>query len=244
MGREWICIVIPTIDSLNKLFYIHWQDNNKTIEMDQKNLLRLRNSIISGDAIESQWYDKLMEVIKLFYTDIGCVHEYLQKYSSFWAKEVGVNIEHDEDATQINCQACPNCNEEYKQYRKPVKKLGMSNFLHHTFLESNTNALTMRDTVNALRDYTDVGKVVYGRSTSKPWKIVYLETTIMQMVASKILVVERLDDENAASNEESSSSSSFKILLKLGYSIGANGLKVASYLVDANWIGIDLLNEL
>ena len=92
--------------------------------------------------------------------------------------------------------ACPHCLNIRKQYIMKVRKDGLKSFLLSTFLGTNSNGKYPSYVLNELKQYSRVGQVVYNRPKSiAPPDSRYLESTILQLLASGILSLKVNNDD-------------------------------------------------
>ena len=124
------CAVLPTLSRLNALYYVHFVQEKvqkQSGEIDPR-LKRLKEWIASDSKIEKYKYSNLMEMLKLFYHDIGCIHTCLQHYCTVWATAFNANLDPMgyQYRFQDNCtNACPKCTGEWNKYRMPINRIGM-----------------------------------------------------------------------------------------------------------------------
>ena len=113
-----------------------------------------------------------------------------------------------------------------KTYIAPLRKDGVCAFLVHTFVQSSNTDKSPKNILQQLKDYPNVGKVVYNRPRSnKAPDSKYLQSTILQLIATNIV--------NVAISDESPSAT-----LQLSFTdtdIGPN------YLFDEYWYGINIV---
>ena len=72
----------------------------------------------------------------------------------------------------------------------PILRSGMSKFLLHYFMKENNDAKlnTATNLIQDLPTFPEVGKIIYNRQHShKPPSNTFLQMTIMQLLASKII---------------------------------------------------------
>ena len=122
-----------------------------------------------------------MQHHQVFYSDIGCMHCHLEFYSCQWAYDIGAMRIDGTDCYGPCEDACPNCTGEDKDYKKTVSCLWVSDFLHYLFQtnQHNLGPSGIRGVVEALRDYRNVSKEIYGRPRAKAAPSLYIiETTV------------------------------------------------------------------
>ena len=92
---------------------------------------------------------------------------------------------------------CHICNNGYKDYTLAVSRKGLCQFLCNTFITCCGNAVqtTVVNVIKALKDYTNVGTIVYNRPRStNALAMKFIQTTIMQLISTNILKLDISDD--------------------------------------------------
>ena len=129
------------------------------------------------------------------------------------------------DNNNIPCGgACPYCLQKWKDYIMKVRKDGLKSFLIATFMDTDSNEKFPSYVLKKLKNYTNVGRVVYNcpKSTAPP-DAQFMESTIMQLIASRILAMEINNIDG-------------KCRLVLKFCVNDS---MPCYMIDEYWNGID-----
>jgi superfamily II DNA helicase RecQ len=152
-------------------------DSARVIDYESQRLLQRRN---------------LLKVVSLIYLNTNCWHTMLET-------EAGSPLEPPSTNSNTCNKACPCCLLQMKEYIMPVSKIGLSRFLAHTFINSSGIDLSPMNIVKLLHDFPNVGQVVYSRprSVTAP-ENKYLQSTILQLIASGLIQLKLSDSEPKA----------------------------------------------
>ena len=93
-----------------------------------------------------------------------------------------------------NCvKECPACTKSYLTYIKPISRIRLTRFIVHTFILTQSGPSIL---IHKLSKFKDVGIVVYKRRVGTSPTTQILTSTVMQLIASQILLVkgEQVED--------------------------------------------------
>jgi hypothetical protein len=146
----------------------------------------LRMSILLSDEFKALEYENLLKVLWLVFLRLGCWHISLEKSCANY------NINES-----IPCQNnCPYCNKEIDSYIMPVRKVGLIAFLIDTFIRRmDSGAIDVNKLVIYLQKYKNVGTKVFTRRVNTAYKTRYLAVVVLQLIASRILIVTVIEDD-------------------------------------------------
>ena len=162
--------------------------------------------------------NSLLLVMRLVFLNNGCWHYYLECNSSILPNTV-----------YYPClDNCPYCKKHYSSYIMPVVRNGLVSFLVNTFFSVSLQLNTIPNMISKLHNFHDISRVVYSKiRMTNPPDIKYIESTIMQLIASGILITIYVVVENRST-----------LVLHLQH---VNQLGTPAYLVDQYWTGFFLL---
>ena len=124
--------------------------------------------------------------------------------------------------------ACPHCLNTRRQYIMKVRKDGLKSFLLSTFLGTSSNDKFPSYVLNELRLFPRVGPVIYNRPKSiSPPDTRYLESTILQLLASQILNLKVNDNDG-------------KGRLVLNFRLDDS---MPCYMIDSYWEHVDIVPD-
>ena len=131
----------------------------------------------------------LLKMIHLIYLNNQCWHSTLEN-------ESGSPLQ-PPSPVMLPCKgACPYCLGKTGDYIMPVSRLGVSKFLAHIFINMSGVDLSPLNVVKLLHDFDDVGKIVYKRQrSSNAPETKYLQSTVLQLIGSGIIVLKMTIDE-------------------------------------------------
>ena len=148
----------------------------------------LRNSIISETDSQTLQLDNLIEVVCFIFSSSQCWHITLETMS---AQQQEPLLSHDMDPVNASCGAqCPWCNDSISLFIKPIRKVGLIQFLVHMFIEKNVNNITPIMLCHQLKTHAFVGASICGRTVNTPPAPVFLNSAILQLIGSNILKFE------------------------------------------------------
>ena len=125
--------------------------------------------------------NNLHEVLRLIFGKSECWHALLERHCSNPMEPPTIN-------PTMCGGTCPHCLKIRKKYIMKVRKDGLKSFLLSTFLGTSSNDKYPSYVFNELKQYPRVRWVIYNRPKSiSPPDTRYLESTILQLLASKIL---------------------------------------------------------
>ena len=142
-------------------------------------------SVMSITEHRSLVIEDLLGVIRLSFLNNGCWHLHLENM-------FGRN--NDQSRGPCN-KVCPFCNKEISEYVKPVNRVGLTKFLCYTFIQNPVQDLTPARLVSQLRDYPDIGVVVFKRKTKKSFDKPFLDVLVLQLIASGIIELQMEESE-------------------------------------------------
>ena len=141
--------------------------------------------IVSTDKLKNEQRELLLSLLSMIVLDKGCWHIQLERTL---AQDETVSIaQQSRDEPCFN--KCPNCNTNRNKklgYVVPIKKRGMKKFLSRTFVQGEAT-MTTAELMKELKEYPNVGRLIYGRRVDGAPKPKVLEITILQLIASDIL---------------------------------------------------------
>jgi hypothetical protein len=192
--------------------------------------IETRNTVISVDNCNKFQLDNIVEVVSFVFNSTRCWHITIEQ------KCENRNMANSEERMihQPCGNRCPWCCNKIELYIKPIKKRGIIEFLVHVFIEKNLHNVTPKMLCNQLKSYPNVGSAIYGRRVTTPPVIVFLNSTILQLIGSKILKVE------VNRHEESN-----KVIttLRLNYIFDDdNEFGRLAYTIDTYWSGFQFIS--
>jgi len=212
------------IISLNDYVYMieRIYDTKESDEKETEENLNVFHQIMTHEKKQESKRNDLLGVLKLivFYNDGKCIHNELKKAVS---NPYESNTSSDID--DVCLHACSLCLKTYNKSMLPVRKVGLQNFLAHTFLSSQGLIVNVNNVQTLLKNYTDVGKEVYGRKTTRPPEAKFIQMTILQLVATGILEIQ-------CNNKKPSAI----------FVLGISDNICPRYLIDDAWNGIVLID--
>ena len=102
-----------------------------------------------------------------------------------------------ESYNSTGCDSCPFCKKGMETYIMPVIKIGIIQFLVHTFItESDATVITPEKLIKQLSQFAEVGKRVYGRRVNGSPASIFRTSTIFQIIAARLvtIVVRNVDE--------------------------------------------------
>ena len=126
-------------------------------------------------------HQDINDVLKLMFCHNGCWHSFVEYYCA--------NPMEPPFSSPTWCgAACPYCLRQRKDYIMKIRKDGLKVFLMHTFMGVHSNENCPSYVLKQLKNYPNVGRVIYNRPKSvTPPEARFIESTIMQLIASEIL---------------------------------------------------------
>jgi hypothetical protein len=162
----------------------------------------LFNDVASVEEIQQFQLDNLISVVDLMFLHCTKCWHYRIEQSSVLQLHVISNATNEslpDDILPSFCNnGCPACSNEYSLYIKPVCRLGLTQFLVHTFLLIQSGIITPSVLVSKLKSFKDVGTIVYKHRTQGAYPIAFINSKVMQLIASKILLtkVEKIEEKH------------------------------------------------
>jgi superfamily II DNA helicase RecQ len=178
--------MIVNIDSFIYLIERLYTDNNDESDQDKE----LRLSVLSADELRSIECNNLLSVLRIVFLKSGCWHVALEKSCA------STNIE------QLTpCEtSCPYCNDTMDCYIMTVQRRGLISFLIDTFIRrSDGGIIDIKKLISHLRQYDNVGTKVFTRRVNTAYDNKYLGVIVLQLIASRILIVNVVQDEEGKS---------------------------------------------
>eukprot|EP00559_Dactyliosolen_fragilissimus_P002123 CAMPEP_0184872980 /NCGR_PEP_ID=MMETSP0580-20130426/41587_1 /TAXON_ID=1118495 /ORGANISM="Dactyliosolen fragilissimus" /LENGTH=209 /DNA_ID=CAMNT_0027375839 /DNA_START=1948 /DNA_END=2578 /DNA_ORIENTATION=- len=171
-------------------------------ENDHDNITQLVNSIISQKDLEQKQLADLNEVLKLLVLNTVdyCFHSQLEI-----AMSNPFYYDNDSDTDSDNVGSCitlcPICTKKLILNIPPIKKKSVQDFLAQTFLLSPPSGIIYpSDLLTLMKKFPNVGIDVYGRKTSKAPDSKRLQMTLLQLIASGIIVFKISPKQNSNKN--------------------------------------------
>ena len=221
---------IPTdnyvlIINLSDFIYMYERiyTKEKSDEPEKPYYVKMRNEVITETDQMQQQVDNLMELLKLLVLNSGqCIHYCLERSVSSPMESIPNDVSGD---TCIH--SCPVCDGSMKHNVLPIKKKGLQDFLLDTFIVRPPSAPIDANTLlTKLNSFPNVGDKIYARKKStKAPDNKYLQITILQMIASK-LIVPNCTVENP----------------KVTFTLGVHENRKPYYVIDSVWEGFTLIN--
>ena len=200
---------------LNDYVYLHERLFSNVTDEDINNISRIINFYEQRNKQQKD----IDDVLKLIFGTSKCWHSVLENHCSN-------PLEPPSGVTSYCGGACPHCLGKRKDYIMNVRKDGLKSFLLCTFLGTNSNDKFPSYVLKQLKDFPNVGRVVYNRPKSgNPPESRYLESTILQLIACGILGLE-------INNEDG------KGRLVLKYRIDDS---MPCYMIDDYWNNMDIV---
>ena len=130
----------------------------------------------------------LIHMVRFVYLNSNCWHSFLENKS-------GTPLEPPNSQPTLCIGSCPCCLDKRKEYLMPVNRLGLSKFLANTFINTSGIDLSPSNLIKLLHDFPGVGQIVYlrQRATTAP-ETKYLQSTILQLIASGMIELKITDD--------------------------------------------------
>ena len=193
--------------------------------------LEMRETVISVSDSNSLQLQNLIDVVAFIFNSNKCWHHELEELCAQKLIESN-NNEHPDNQGCGN--SCPWCTNNLALFIKPINKLGVIQFLVYIFIENNFNNITPMMLCNYLKIYPNVGKKIYGRRVDTPPAIVFLNSTIMQLIGSKLLKTE------VHCNEDNNE---LNTILRLNYIFdGEMEYGRLAYTIQSYWKGFKFIN--
>ena len=228
-----VCGAFDLILYTNSLEYmilrIHSGNEDGNLTTNELNLIR---SVIEEKELIKWNMTNLLSVLKLTFLETSCWHLQLENISAcpdIFQQSANNNL--NNEATSDSClQLCPYCNNSMSKYVMTVDREKLTMFLVETFeRRMDLSYIHISTLIECLRDYDNVGKLIYRRSTSTAPASRFLHATILQLIAAEII---HIDVVKVTINRNETN----KIVLKLKVidDIGSKALNVNTY-----WSGIN-----
>jgi superfamily II DNA helicase RecQ len=222
------------IVSLSSVVYLFERIYTKSSYTDKEK--ESIEEIMKLESIQKYELNKILSVLKLLFLKVGCWHKYLE---SSLAIDDTNQIQNHEDidshSSPMTCaNGCPSCiGSGTLPHAMPISKQGIIEFLIDTFISSRSSDIRPIDVVRRLKEYPNVSTNVYGLKRSTPPQSKFLEVTVMQLLASKLIDL-YFDTNN---NDDAIA------YVKLGVinSNEVNGTTTISYMIDDVWNNIDCI---
>ena len=191
-----------------------------------KDELELRDSIITTSESKQLQLNNLVEVVGFIFNSSKCWHSSLEDKCG---RDI-IQLDNEQQSTNEQCiNCCPWCTKVLSQFIKPIIKLGLIQFLVFIFIENNFNNITPMMLCNYLKVFPNVGISIYGRRVSTPPQVFVMNSTVLQLIGSKILKVEVSRNED---NEDVTT------VLRLNYIFDCdNEFGRLAYTIDSYWVG-------
>ena len=158
--------------------------------------IRNLEKVISQDELIKFQISNIIEVAKLVYLNSNqCWHQRLENNSvlSIIHTDTNDSIQTRIDDTNNCVKECPACTKSYLTYIKPISRIGLTRFIVHTFILTQSGPSIL---IHKLSKFKDKGIVVYKRRVGTSPTTQILTSTVMQLIASQILLVkgEQVED--------------------------------------------------
>ena len=98
-------------------------------------------------------------------------------------------VVHNNDTnSDTDCKnACPFCINRYSNFILPVHKQGTIKMLADLFIANCVREMNCIDMVYTIKNYKEVGKLVYGRRTPIPPGTKFIQSTVMVLICCDLL---------------------------------------------------------
>ena len=192
--------------------------------------ISLRESVISTNDCNELQIQHILDVVSFVFNSVQCWHVSLEQLCA------NKELSSQNVSTIISpCgNSCPWCNKSLSSFIKPIHKRGLIQFLVHIFIEKNFNDMTPSMLCDQLNSYKTVGTSIYGRRVNTAPPVTFLNSTILQLIGSKILKLE------ITRNEESSRDFT---ILRLNYIHNNNNeYGQLAYTIETYWVGFIFIN--
>ena len=147
------------------------------------------DKIVSDEEVRSFQLENILSVVALmFLHPKSCWHNRIEQTCILPSMVENSNDTASNENTIFNrCNnACPSCVGTYTSYLKGVSRIGLTQFLVQTFILNQSGIITPTALVKKLKEYRDVGKIVYKKRVGTPPTQSYLNGTVLQLMSSKI----------------------------------------------------------
>ena len=129
----------------------------------------------------------LIKVVQVLFLRSGCWHAIFEQCST-----LSGNVPY---SACIN--KCPYCRNDTRTFILPIRQEGLQAFLVHTYISSAHGIVSIAKlTQHLLKAYENVGKEVYGKRSVKPPDTRYLQSTVLQLIASQLIILKPITDES------------------------------------------------
>jgi hypothetical protein len=151
--------------------------------------------VISQEELVNFQIRNLVEVVEFIYINCTtCWHKKLEEKSvlaSYGTLPLSrdINIDASSLYSDTCLNACPACNHSYLSYIKPISRIGLTQFIVHTFILTQSGVITPAILIQKLSKYKDVGIVVYKKRVVTAPTIQIMTSTVMQLIASQIVLI-------------------------------------------------------
>ena len=190
---------------LSSFVYMIERIFNSKPTLDNDTIMRLEQVILVEDLVKFQ-IDNILQVAQLIYLNSKtCWHKTLEQKSVIAFDDIPLVMDmnmtigtHYSD----NClTACPACTQSYTTYIKAVSRIGLTRFIVNTFILTQSGIVTPSILIKKLSTFKDVGILVYKKQVATAPTNQILTSTIMQLIASRILLIkcDQVDDANICS---------------------------------------------
>ena len=192
--------------------------------------LEMREKVISVSESNHLQLQNLIDVVGFMFNSSKCWHTRLEELC---AEENIPSINHEHRANQLCGNRCPWCSNNLSLFIKPINKQGVIQFLVYIYIENNYNNITPMMLCHHLKIFPKVGISLYGRRVDTPPAIVFLNSTILQLIGSKILKTE------IHYNEETKE---LNTILRLNY-IFDDEMQYGqlAYTIESYWVGFKFI---
>jgi len=145
------------------------------------------NRILNKKMQRQYSQSNLHKMLQMITLNSGCWHSFLESYS---CHPQFTSVSHRQYYHPC-LQRCPYCTGSIFEQIKPISRSGICQFLVSVIISSsNTNVITPEVLSDRLYNYTNVGRVVYGRSSSLKAESTYVaQLTVLQLIASNIIAM-------------------------------------------------------
>ena len=217
-----LIISLPSLTYLLERIFV-----DCTLSTDE---LAFRESVISVNDSNKMQVDNILEVVSFIFNSTQCWHLTIEELCA------NDELENSLDTTihQPCNHMCPWCNKALDVFIKPINKRGLIQFLVHVFIENNYSNITPMMLCTQLKTYASVGSAIYGRRVDTAPAIVFINSTILQLIGSKILKVEvcTITETNLPST-----------ILRLNYIFdNDNEFGQLAYNIDTYWSGFKFID--
>ena len=204
---------------------IHQDDEMAENERKEVDKVMKREEIIEWQV------DDLNEVLFMLVCKHKCWHTYLQNSSS---------LEHFKDirieSSDHHCnEACGSCRSKAGGTCMPVKKDGICEFLIQTFITNRSSGdISPFQLPYLLKNFYNVGVDVYGRRTHKAPMGKYVQLTILQLIATRMIVIDVNKNEKG----------NLVMSCRLGVTKKDSNRSILNYTIEEKWENIETINTI